>query len=94
MLLYIADRCGISGRLLDSRFFLEITPVSVNDLPAHRRSHGYDRLDFYFDEHEVLDTKRFISALRLPDYDIARIRAGQLTDDEDLIWEGILLDAE
>ena len=94
LLLYIADRCGISGRLLDSRFFLEIAPVSVDDLPAHRRPYGYDRFDFYFDEHEVLDTKRFISALRLPDYDIARIRAGQLTDDEDLIWEGILPDAE
>lgn len=94
LLLYIADRCGISGRLLDSRFFLEITPVSVDDLPAHRRPYGYDRLDFYFDEHEVLDTKRFISALRLPDYDITSIRAGQLTDDEDLIWESILIDRE
>ena len=92
LLLYIADRCGISGRLLDSRFFLEIIPVSVDDLPAHRRPYGYDRFDFYFDEHEVLDTKRFILALRLPDYDIARIRAGQFTDDEDLIWEGTLLD--
>lgn len=94
VLLYIADRCGISGRLLNSRFFLAITPVSVDDLPAHRRPYGYDRLDFYFDEHEVLDTKRFILALRLPDYDISSIRAGQLTDDEDLIWESTLLDTE
>ena len=88
LLLYIADRCGISGRLLDSRFFLEIIPVSVDDLPAHRRQYGYDRLDFYFDEHEVLDTKRFISALRLPDYDVASIRTGQFTDGEGQIWTG------
>lgn len=94
MLLYIADRCGTSGRLLDSQFFLEITPVSVDDLPADRKPYGYDRLDFYFDEYEVLDTKRFILALRLPDYDIDSIRAGQLTDDGDLIWENMMLGSD
>lgn len=94
MLLYIADRCDISGRLLNSQFFLEITPVSVDDLPADRKPYGYDRLDFYFEEHEVLDTKRFILALRLPDYDIASIRAGQLTDDGDLIWENMMLGSD
>lgn len=93
-LLYIADRCDVSGRLLDSQFFLEITPVSVDDLPEHRRPYEYDRLDFYFEEHEVLDTKRFILALRLPDYDIASIRAGQLTDDGDLIWENMMLGSD
>lgn len=86
-LFYIADRCSISNRLLNSQFFLEITPVLISDLPAQRRPYGYDRLDFYYDEHNVLDTKRFILALKLPDYDIASIRAGHLTSDGDLIWE-------
>lgn len=89
-LLYIADRCVIDRLLLKSQFFLDIIPVVVSDLPAQRRSYGYDRFDFYFDEHYVLDTKRHILAFKLPDYDILSIRAGQLTSDGDLIWESIL----
>ena len=91
-LLYITDRCDNS--LLWSRFFLDIVPVVVSDLPEQRRSYGYDRIDFYFDEHYVLDTKRHISALKLPDYDIASIRTGQLTSDGDLIWESVLFGPE
>ena len=89
-LFYIGSRCKIPNVLLDSRFFLEIVPVLVDDLPEQRRSYGYDRLDFYFDEHYILDTKRHILVLELPDYDIASIRTGQLTGDDDLIWEGEL----
>lgn len=86
-LLYIIDRCEIYGSLLESRYFLDIVPVSVNDLPEQRRPYGYDRIDFYLDDYYVLDAKRHISALKLPDYDIASIRTGQFTDDEALIWE-------
>lgn len=93
-LLYIADRCDIFNRLLDFQFFLEITPVLISDLPAQRRPYGYDRLDFYYGEHNILDTKRFILALKLPDYDIASIRAGQLTGDGDLVWESIVFGPE
>lgn len=93
-LFYIGDRCEVPTLLLDSRFFLEIVPVLVDDLPEQRRPYGYDRIDFYFDEHNVLDTKRHISAMRLPDYDIASIRIGQFTRDGDLIWESIVLDPE
>ena len=93
-LFYIADRCDIQNLLLESRFFLDITPVLVSDLPAQRRSYGYDRFDFYFDEHYVLDTKRHILAFKLPNYDILTIRAGQLTSDGDLIWESILFGPE
>lgn len=93
-LLYISDRCEAYGSLLTSRYFLDIVPVSVSDLPEQRRQYGYDRLDFYFDDHYVLDTRRHILALKLPDYDIVSIRTGQFTDDEALIWESIVFGPE
>ena len=76
-LIYTKGQC--SQQDIDGRFFLHIVPVDTNDLPEHRREHGFDNQDFYFNNsgqgwragsrcHVVVD---------LPEYQIQDIRTGQ-----------------
>ena len=59
-------------------FFLHLFPVDDADLPRSRRQHGFDNLDFTFDQHGLLhDGDRCIVSLVLPDYEVAKIRTGQ-----------------
>ena len=73
-------------------FFLHLIPVDVDDLPDHRKQHGFDNLDFYFNNHELPLTERPVAVRELPDYAIARIRTGQSLANEDgsttPLWEG------
>ena len=89
-LMYTKDTC----REYDIRegFFLALFPSDKNDLPEHRRQHGFDNLDFYFDQHAIQGADRCIAIAPLPEYDIARIQTGQLIPLADgsyeHIWEG------
>ena len=51
---------------------------------------GFDNLDFVFGDRGIIDSQRCAIVVELPDYDIASIRTGQLTDDESRIWTGEL----
>ena len=88
-LLYVKDDC----REDDARpqFFLALYPVDESDLPADRRRHGFDNLDFYFYNQAVQRGERCIAITTLPDYDIARIYTGQyiqLADESfEHLWE-------
>ena len=76
----------------DMRFFLYVTPVDVDDLPAHRKQHGFDRLDFRFDNCRILHRDRDVAVRELPDYDFTVIRTGQYLVNEDgsyrQFWKG------
>ena len=76
----------------DMRFFLHVTPVDVDDLPAHRKQHGFDRLDFRFDNCRILHRDRDVAVRELPDYDFTVIRTGQYLVNEDgsyrHFWKG------
>ena len=76
----------------DIRFFLHLIPVDVDDLPDHRKQHGFDNLDFRFNNYELPLTERPIAVRELPAYAIARIRTGQSLANEDgsytPLWEG------
>ena len=75
-LIYVNDACGESDT--DAPFFLAAYPVNENDLPAERREHGFDNLDFGFHENGIRQGGgRCIAMTQLPDYDIARISTGQ-----------------
>ncbi len=56
------------------------------DLPAHRKPHGFDNLDFHWGEADGGDDVRYggkcVAVVRLPDYPIVRIRTGQWIPDE------------
>ena len=88
---YVSDDCeGTDGR---TPFFLHAVPMREADLPAERRGHGYDSLDFH--QAGVTFGERCIVRWQLPDYPIRRIRTGQsveVRDGEEVLlhrlWEG------
>ena len=77
-LIYIKQPCADEDA--QQKFFLHITPSHARDLPADRREHGFDNLDFNHnaDETKVSDG-RCVAMRDLPDYAIQRIHTGQYT---------------
>ena len=88
--LYYAKRpCAAADT--EARFFLHIHPEDAGDLPAHRRRHGFDNLDFEFSEHGFMMGDRCIIWRELPEYPIERIHAGQfINPDGPVVWEAEL----
>ncbi len=82
-LIYVKLECD-----LDARFFLHLFPVDADDLPDHRKQHGFDNLDFSLDTYGGA----CLAEVPLPEYEIAAVRTGQFvrTDNGDFrtIWEG------
>ena len=70
-----------------TRFFLHVEPVRVDDLPAHRQSHGFDNRDFDFARRGAQLNGQCLAIVPLPAYPIARIRTGQFIRGEgNAIW--------
>lgn len=87
-LVYISDRCDESeGRsvFLGAPIFLNVYPVDIEDVSDP--SQGYEFNSFGYVDHFVMDTKRHVVVIDLPDYDIASISTGQHTADG-RIWGG------
>ena len=90
ILIYVNDDCHEDDG--GSPFFLALFPVNENDLPDKRRQHGFENLDFRFEERAIRRGGRCIAIAPLPDYDIARIYTGQYIQHADgsfeHLWEG------
>ena len=74
-LIYFKEPCARADT--EARFFLHLYPVEVNDLPDHRRGHGFDNLDFDFIRLGVIFDGRCLAKVPLLEYDIASISTGQ-----------------
>ena len=61
----------------EARFFLHLVPADVNDLPDYHQQHGFENLDFAFDQHGERFEGRCIMTVLLPGYDVTSIRTGQ-----------------
>ena len=86
-LIYAKDQCTPEDT--EPTFFVHLDPVDVNDLPSHRKQHGFDNLDFAFRDHRhSIGGEVCIATRELPDYGIAAIRTGQFIGDGEKIWEG------
>ncbi len=73
-IIYVKARCTGDWR----RFFLHVTPKDGVDLPARRRQHGFENLDFELPSLMSVGAARCCVAVReLPAYPIASIRTGQ-----------------
>ena len=83
-LVYVREPC-YAGNIIDD-FFVHIVPANVKDLPEHRRQYEFDNLDFIFFDRGIKDGKKCAAVIKLPDYDIVKIRTGQYKD-EGPIWQ-------
>ncbi len=70
----------------EAMFFLHIYPTDVSNLPDTRRRYGFDNLDFRFGHQSMTLGEICVTSVRLPRYDIARIRTGQFIAGEGEIW--------
>ena len=72
---------------MQARFFLHVVPVHSDDLPAHRRAHGFDNLDFDGTRRGMHLDHQCLALAPLPAYSIARIRTGQGIRADAQFWE-------
>ena len=77
-LIYIKEPCTLADT--QAMFFLHVFAEDEGDLPARRRRHGFDNLDFRFERRAAMSDGKCIASVPLPDYGIAAIRTGQYTD--------------
>ena len=90
-LIYVKNACSIDDT--DAPFFLALFPVDESDLPTESKQHGFQNLDFEFQERGIRQSGgRCIAVAPLPDYTIARIHTGQYIQRADgsfeHTWEG------
>ena len=83
-LIYINQPCADANAR--ARIFLHVFPADARDLPADRREHGFDDINFGFNKRPKASDGKCVAIRRLPDYMIDRIRTGQLTDGG-VLWQ-------
>ncbi len=82
---YVKSPCGAEDAR--ARFFLHVFPEDAESLPAVRRRHGFDNLDFDYHAFAApAPAARCIATRTLPGYPIARVRTGQFTPDDGRVW--------
>ena len=81
ILIYVKEPC--SAEDVQETFFVHVFPVSVDDLPARHKGHGFDIHDFRFTQHGVRSAERCVALRELPDYDFNEIHTGQYLVRED-----------
>ena len=84
-LIYHKTACR-AAEAAHARFFLHAVPVRVQDLPAPRRAHGFDNLDFDFARRGAQLDRQCLALAPLPAYPIARIRTGQFSRADGPLW--------
>ncbi len=88
-LVYVKEPCEQED--VEALFFLGVNPIDPDNLPDHRRRHGFDNLDFEWDGPGAMIGGMCLAEVPLPEYDIAAIGTGQFVVTEDgsrRIWEG------
>ena len=75
-LTYVKSPCGRDDTA--ARFFLHVVPVDASDLPDERRMHGFDNLNFSFEESGARFDGKCLTERALPDYPAAAIKTGQV----------------
>ena len=92
-LVFVKEPCVAADIAL--RFFLHVFPEDPDDLPAWRREHGYDNLDFAFPLRGVSFEDRCAASVPLPQYAISSVRTGQFGRGEGKPWRvSLRLDAD
>ena len=88
-LIYAKPSCAPSD--IEARFFLHAYTDDAAALPAFRREHGFDNLDFDFYDYGLMADGKCIIRRTLPDYPIGRIHTGQFVHPNGgVVWEAEL----
>ena len=87
-LLLLKEQCAPSDA--EARFFLHVYPLSGADLQQERRRHGFDNLDFRFDERGAIFDGKCAAIADLPAYPVERVRFGQ-SDGGGEIWSVVFV---
>ncbi len=74
-LTYVRDGCTEAEAA--ALFFLHVRPSIPDDLPEHRREHGFDNLDFTLAAQGARIDGDCVAVALLPAYAIARVETGQ-----------------
>ena len=74
-LIYVREGCVPADR--EDPFFLHVRPLDRRDLAEDRQPHGFDNLDFDFEDYAVRRDGRCVAAAPLPEYEIGSLRTGQ-----------------
>ena len=87
-LLYVKEPCAPADTA--AVFFLHLYPVNVNDLPEQRRQHGFDNLDFTFQDAGAHSNGKCTAQINLPNYPILWLKTGQVSPNpaKAHIWSG------
>ena len=83
-LAYVTEDCDQVD--LAAKFVLHVIPVHWDDLPEHRKQHGFDNFDFSFYTDGVTDGEVCAVTQELPKYAIAKVRTGQHIPGGSKIW--------
>ena len=75
VLTYLKEPCGPSEA--DGRFSLHLYPLFPQDVTPERRQHGFNNLDFHFDDFGVRFDGKCLLTVPLPDYPLTEIETGQ-----------------
>ena len=88
-LIYHKEPCAPAD--VQAKIVLHVIPTDPGVLSIYRQQHGYDSLDFYFNQRGFRLDDQCIAIAQLPDYPIGRIRVGQWIAKEDrTVWEAEL----
>ena len=83
---YRMEDCGPGD--VEGMFYLHVYPVDARDLPAGRRSVGFDNLDFRFHDYGLARGGLCIAERALPDYRVRAVQTGRYDDRSgEMAWE-------
>lgn len=85
-LVYAKESCR--GEDVGGSFFLHVYPTDPAELPSFRVQYGFDNLDFLFTDHGYVGGAWCAAERLLPDYEIDRIRTGQIGPGGAHLWSG------
>ena len=94
LLTYLRDGCpreDVEAR--GPRLFLHVLPLTAGDLPPWGRERGFENLDRVLRGGTARIDGDCVGVVLLPDYPIAAVRTGQITD-EGVLWEAEIAFAE
>ena len=72
---------------VQAKFVLHVYPVDQTDLPADHKQYDFENLDFGFNLNTEQVDDECTVLIPLPTYAIDRIRTGQLTIENRILWE-------